>query len=71
MHLIEAEVIQQLHIKKDIKQANSFKKPNSREVLVFPDDGEVWLDEIDKYNASIGFCNKKKGQSLWSKHYFL
>lgn len=64
MHLIEAEVIQQLHIAKDIKQASRFNKPNSREVLVFPDDGELWMDEIDKYSASIGFCNKKKGKSL-------
>lgn len=64
MLLIESEVIQQLHIAKDIKQASKFKKPNSREVLVFPDDGEVWMDEIDKYSASIGFCNKKKGKSL-------
>ncbi len=64
MHLIEAEIIQQLHIKKDIKKASGFSRPNSREVLVFPDDGEVWLDEIDKYNASIGFCNKKRGKTL-------
>jgi len=62
MHLIEAEVIQQLHIAKDIKKASSFSKPNSKEVLVFPDDGEVWMDEIDKYSASIGFCKKKKGK---------
>ena len=64
MHLIEAEVIQQLHIAKDIKKASRFKKSNSREVLVFPDDGELWLDELDKYTASIGFCNKKKGKAL-------
>ncbi len=64
MHLIESEVIQQLHIEKEIKTAAKFKRPKSKEVMVFPDDGEVWLDEIDKYTASIGLCQKNKGKSL-------
>ena len=64
MHLIEVEVIQQLHIAKKINAAKKFKASNSRQTLVFPDDGEIWLDEVDKYRASIGNCKNSKENTL-------
>ena len=60
MHLIEAEVIDPLHVAKNIYAARKFKAAKYNDVLVFPDDGEIWKDEIDKYRASVSSCNKNK-----------
>lgn len=64
LHLVEAELMQQLHIAEKSKDENRHKigqfKSGSGQ-LVFPYNGEVWLDEVDHYQAQAQSCPTSKG----------
>lgn len=59
MKIIEVEVAQRSFTYEKTKQAKlKFDKRKSADILVFPDeqDGEVWLDEIGKYEVKANKC---------------
>lgn len=62
MHLVEAEVIQRIHLDDNLKgrRAQKISDPieKSSEVMVFPYNSEVWLDEIDNYQVTVKDCPK-------------
>ncbi len=66
MHIIEAEVIQRLHMDDNMKgQRNKLSKTDDKgDVLVFPYTKEVWMDELDNYQARVKDCPTLKGASL-------
>lgn len=69
MHLLEAEVIQRIHMaEKPNTRANRDVKMASGETLEFPDTGEYWLDELDNYHVKVSGCPTDKtatgGQKL-------
>jgi hypothetical protein len=67
LHLIEAEVIQRMHMEDRVVKRNSersSKSPHSGEVLSFPDSKEFWLDEIGNYAVSVKDCPKLRQVSL-------
>jgi hypothetical protein len=44
---------------------NSQQLAKSSDTLVFPANGEIWLDELDHYNVEARGCpTAKKGHSL-------
>lgn len=64
MHIIEAEVIQQISLAESIKKANSVVAKEvsvkvgttgseAKETLKFPFEGERWFDEISNYKITI------------------
>jgi hypothetical protein len=59
LSLIEVETIQRIHADKDL-DPDSFKKGEfaklSHNELAFPDDGNPWLDELDKYQVKANTC---------------
>lgn len=62
MHLLEAEVIQRIHLaEKPNKRANrDVKIAKGEEVLEFRDTGEYWLDELDNYHVNVNGCPTAK-----------
>lgn len=58
-HILEAEVIQRMHLFADVKRqkTDGFSKVDSAEYLVFPDrKGEYWLDELGNYDVDAKNC---------------
>jgi hypothetical protein len=66
MHIIEAEVIQRLHMDDNLKGERSklSKSNDPSDALVFPYSKEVWMDELDNYQARVKDCPTLKGASL-------
>lgn len=68
LHIVEAEVIQRLHMDDNLKGERSKLTKNEdvgADVLVFPYEGdEVWFDELDNYKARVKDCPTLKGASL-------
>lgn len=68
MHIIEAEVIQRLHVDENLKGERSklAKVEDTGEVLSFPysEDHDVWIDELDNYRARVKDCPTLKGAGL-------
>lgn len=68
MHIVEAEVIERLHLDDNLKGERSKlakAEPEQGDVLVFPyNTDEVWLDELDNYKARVKDCPVLKGASL-------
>lgn len=63
LHLVEAELMQTLHIaeKRDDngrKRLGKFKREKGQ--MVFPYNGEVWLDEVDNYQVTSEMCPTSK-----------
>jgi hypothetical protein len=72
LHIVEAEVIQQVSVAERIAKNTGGSKPNeqvgvtgskAQDVLKFPADKEVWFDEIGNYRVSV----KKSCQAAGSK----
>ncbi len=63
MQLLEAEVIQRIHIAEKPKGRahRSVEIPKGEEVLMFNDTGEFWLDELDRYHVSAKGCPDATG----------
>ena len=66
MHIVEAEVIQRLHMDvhltdTKVKQQN---QKDSKDKLYFPYTSEVWLDELDSYQAKVKDCPTLRKASL-------
>lgn len=61
LNLIEVEAIQRIHTDLKLSQENytpgKFKKTNEDQ-LIFMDDGQPWIDELDKYDVAAKACNK-------------
>lgn len=61
LNLVEVEAIQRIHtdmkLSKDMYQGGDFKK-TSADQLIFMDDGQPWIDELDKYDVAAKSCNK-------------
>ncbi len=67
LHIIEAEVIQRLHLDQNkLGRRNTLKNPvpSSQEIISFPVTQEVWLDEVDNYHAEVRDCPKITRASL-------
>lgn len=61
LNLIEVEVIQRIHTDQKLSQKD-FKESDFRNVsddeLIFMDDGQPWIDELDKYDVVAKSCQK-------------
>lgn len=64
LNLIEVESVQRVHIASefDRKQGETIEKGSHD--LVFKDSKEVWLDELDSYQATVNRCKKKSGRTM-------
>ncbi len=64
LNLIEVESVQRVHIATqfDRKQGETIEK--GEHDLVFKDSNEVWLDELDSYQATVNRCKKKSGRTM-------
>jgi len=64
LNLIEVESIQRVHIATEFsgKQGENIEK--DKYDLVFKDTNEVWLDELDSYQATVNRCKKKSGRTM-------
>lgn len=62
LQIIEAEVIQRIHLAEKSKSNRETQGKISKngEVLVFPESDEVWIDELDHYSAQVEKCPKNK-----------
>lgn len=63
MQLVEAEVMQRLHIaeqRRDEGRGKIGKFKSGKGQLVFPYNGEVWLDEVDQYQVQSELCPTKE-----------
>ena len=63
LHLVEAQLMQQLHIAEKgsddgRKKIGKFKSESGQ--LIFPYNGEVWLDEVDQYQVTSESCPTAK-----------
>ncbi|NQZ01638.1 MAG: tetratricopeptide repeat protein [Bdellovibrionales bacterium] len=67
LHIVEAEVIQRLHLDENLKGKRAKREnpvPRSSDILTFPVTKEVWLDELDSYHAEVKDCPKIERASL-------
>jgi tetratricopeptide (TPR) repeat protein len=60
LHVVEVEAIQRMFphqsLSKNDKNPNGKVKEASGDQLVFPQDGEVWLDELSHYQVKVKGC---------------
>jgi hypothetical protein len=62
MQLLEAEVIQRIHIAEKPGRSNrSSMIARNSDTLVFPDTDEYWIDELDKYHVNVSGCPGSDG----------
>lgn len=64
LHLVEAEIMQRLNWAENRKdndrsRIGKFKRDSGQ--LVFPYNGEVWIDELDAYQVQAENCPRAKG----------
>ncbi len=68
LHLVEAEVIQRLHLDDNLKGQRDGQKEDiaksSPNTLEFPATSEEWLDEIDSYKVQVKDCPKLERAAL-------
>lgn len=66
MHIVEAEVIQRLHMDVHLTDTRVQQGPqsNDKNQLKFPYTSEVWLDELDSYQARVKDCPSLRKASL-------
>lgn len=66
LNLIEAEVIQRLYLDQSLKgvRPDLAKNKSDANVLTFPQSDELWLDEIDAFQAKVKSCPQLKEAKL-------
>ncbi|MBY0385456.1 hypothetical protein K2X05_09880 [bacterium] len=65
LNLIEVEGVQRVHIATQFNNKQGEKIEKSDDDLVFKDSkDDVWLDELDSYQATIDRCQKKSGRTM-------
>ncbi len=65
LNLIEVEGVQRVHIASQFNQKQGETLDKSDDDLVFKDSKEdVWLDELDSYQATVDRCAKKSGRTM-------
>lgn len=64
LNLIEVESMQRVHMASnfDRKQGEVLEKGSHD--LVFKDSQEIWLDELDSYQATVNRCKQKSGRTM-------
>ncbi|NCN41256.1 hypothetical protein GW916_08400, partial [bacterium] len=66
LKLAEVEVIHRLNVDESLQGERSElgKMSQGRDTLIFPYEEEVWIDELDNYQAQVKDCPTSKGASL-------
>jgi hypothetical protein len=65
LNLIEVEGVQRVHIASQFNSKQGETLEKNKDDLVFKDSKEdVWLDELDSYQAKIDRCQKKSGRTM-------
>ena len=66
LKLAEVEVIHHMNIDDSLKgrRGDLGDVSYGKDKLIFPYDDEVWIDELDNYQAQVKDCPTKKGASL-------
>ncbi|MCB0365752.1 MAG: hypothetical protein H6624_01960 [Bdellovibrionaceae bacterium] len=66
MHIVEAEAIQRLHMDVHLTDTHvqQENKKDNKDQLYFPYTSEVWLDELDSYQAKVKDCPTLRKASL-------
>lgn len=65
LNLIEIESVQRVHIATQFNDRQGKTLDKSQDDLVFKDSrDDVWLDELDSYQATIDRCEKKSGRTM-------
>jgi hypothetical protein len=64
LNLIEVESIQRVHMESKFTHVQGQVQPG-KDDLVFEDDkNDVWLDELNSYQAKVSRCAKKSGRTM-------
>lgn len=65
LNLIEVEGVQRVHIASQFNNKQGESLDKSDDDLVFKDSkDDVWLDELDSYQATVDRCEKKSGRTM-------
>jgi hypothetical protein len=65
LNLIEVEGVQRVHIASQFNNKQGETLEKSDDDLVFKDSkDDVWLDELDSYQATVDRCEKKSGRTM-------
>lgn len=64
LNLIEVESIQRVHIATEFNRKQGETLVKDKNDLVFEDSDEVWLDELDSYQATVNRCKTKSGRTM-------
>jgi hypothetical protein len=59
MQLVEAEIMQRLHLvenNKDDKRRKAGRFNKDKNQVEFPFNGEIWIDELDAYQVQAQKC---------------
>ncbi len=64
LNLIEVESIQRVHMESQFTRTQGDVKPG-KDDLVFDDNkDDVWIDELNSYQAKVSRCQKKSGRTM-------
>lgn len=64
LNLIEIESIQRVHIATEFNRKQGETLVKGENDLVFEDTDEIWLDELDSYQATVNRCKQKSGRTM-------
>jgi hypothetical protein len=65
LNLIEVEGVQRVHIASQFNDKQGETLEKNKDDLVFKDSkDDLWLDELDSYQATIDRCQKKSGRTM-------
>jgi tetratricopeptide (TPR) repeat protein len=63
LNIVDVEAIQRSHIKTNLADGKAKAQPKG-DVIHFPDEGEVWLDELTHYTVDAKECQTRGGKKL-------
>lgn len=65
LNLIEVESVQRVHMQSQFNRVQGETVEKGKHDLVFEDNkDDVWLDELNSYQAKVNRCQKKSGRTM-------
>ena len=64
LNLVEVESIQRVHMESKFTGTQGGVKPGTDDLVFDDNKNDVWVDELNSYQAKVSLCQKKSGRTM-------